>query len=82
MNDKNERVIPCTRYDYYKYYNTRKEYYKMNYLENKRREAIQEQHKEFYKDYWVLSLWKYENMREYKKNKINNNNNSNETFIN
>jgi len=76
-----ERVIPVSRYNYYKYYNARKEYYKMNYLEKKRRENIEEQHKEYYKDYWVNAQWKSENMREYKNNKINNNIN-NETFIN
>jgi len=53
-----ERVIPCSRYNYYKYYNTRKEYYKMNYLEKKRRDAIEKQHKEYYKDYWVNARWK------------------------
>jgi hypothetical protein len=73
MNNKNERVIPVSRYNYYKYYNARKEHYRENYLEKKRRDAIEEQNKKFYKDYWILSLWKEENMREYKKNKINNN---------
>ena len=53
-----ERVIAFSRYDYYKYYNARKEYYKMNYLEKKRRDLIEEQHKEYYKDYWVNSRWK------------------------
>lgn len=53
-----ERVIPITRYDYYKYYNSRKEYYKMNYLEKKRRDAIEEKHKEYYRDYWVNARWK------------------------
>ena len=71
-----ERVIPFCKYDYYKYYNARKHYYKMNYLEKKRRDAIEEQNKKYYKDYWTLSLWKEENMREYKKNKINVNNNN------
>jgi len=80
MNDKNERVIPYTRYDYYKYYTARKEHYKMNYLEKKRRDAIEEQHKEYYKDYWLNARWKDQNMREYNKNKINSNNN--EAFIN
>jgi hypothetical protein len=42
----------------------------MNYLERKRREAIEAEHKDYYKDYWNLSLWKEENMREYKKNNI------------
>ena len=73
-----ERVIPYSRYNYYKYYNARKEYYKMNYLEKKRRENLEEQHKEYYKDYWVNARWKDGELREYKKNKINNNN-SNET---
>ena len=54
----------------YKSYNVRKEYYKMNYLEKKRREIIEEQYKDYYKDYWNLSLWKEENMREYQKNNI------------
>jgi len=80
MNDKSERVIPYTRYDYYKYYTARKEHYKMNYLEKKRRDAIEEQHKEYYKDYWLNARWKDQNMREYNKNKINSNNN--EAFIN
>ena len=75
-----ERVIPYTRYDYYKYYTARKEHYKMNYLEKKRRDAIEEQHKEYYKDYWLNARWKDQNMREYNKNKINSNNN--EAFIN
>ena len=80
MNDKNERVIPYTRYDYYKYYTARKEHYKMNYLEKRRRDALEEQHKEYYKDYWLNARWKDQNMREYNKNKINSNNN--EAFIN
>lgn len=71
-----ERVTPFSKYNYYKYYNARKEHYKMNYLEKKRRDAIEEQNKKFYKDYWTLSLWKEENMREYKKNKIIINNNN------
>tara|TARA_E500000318_G_scaffold46346_1_gene43714 strand:+ start:448 stop:672 length:225 start_codon:yes stop_codon:yes gene_type:complete len=71
-----ERVTPLSKYNYYKYYNARKEHYKMNYLEKKRRDAIEEQNKKFYKDYWTLSLWKEENMREYKKNKIIINNNN------
>jgi hypothetical protein len=66
-----ERVIPYSRYDYYKYYNAKKEHYKMNYLEKKRRDLIEEQYKDYYKDYWTLLLWKSENMREYKKNKSN-----------
>jgi hypothetical protein len=53
-----ERVISCSRYNYYNYYNARKEYYKMNYLEKKLINAIEEQHKEYYKDYWVNARWK------------------------
>jgi len=70
-----ERVIPYTRYNYYKYYVSRKEQYKMNYLERRRREQEAEKYNEYYKDYWILSLWKAENMREYQNNKINSNNN-------
>jgi hypothetical protein len=61
-----ERVIPYCRYDYYKYYNANKENYRRNNLEKKRRDAIEAEHKDYYKDYWTLSLWKSENMREYK----------------
>jgi hypothetical protein len=61
-----ERVIPHCRYDYYKYYNANKENYRRNNLEKKRRDAIEAEHKDYYKDYWTLSLWKSENMREYK----------------
>ena len=61
-----ERVIPYCRYDYYKYYNANKENYRRNDLEKKRRDAIEAEHKDYYKDYWTLSLWKSENMREYK----------------
>jgi len=69
-NVMEERVIPLSRYDYYKYYNARKEYYKMNYLEKKRREQEAEKYKEYYKDYWILSLWRDENMREYQKSRV------------
>lgn len=58
-----ERVIPLSRYNYYNYYNSRKEYYKMNYLEKKRRDAIEEQHKEYYKDYWINARWKEVKLR-------------------
>jgi hypothetical protein len=30
----------------------------MNYLEKKRRDAIEEEHKEYYRDYWVNARWK------------------------
>ena len=30
----------------------------MNYLEKKRRDAIEDQHKEYYRDYWVNARWK------------------------
>lgn len=60
-----ERVFPLSRYDYYRYYNAKKEFYKMNYLEKKRRDLIEKQHEQYYKDYWLNARWK-ENMREYK----------------
>lgn len=53
-----ERVIPCSRYNYYKYYDTKKENYKRNYLEKKRRDLIEENNKEYYRDYWVNARWK------------------------
>ena len=80
MNNKNERVVPLSKHNCYKYYDAKKEYYKFNYLEKKRRDAIAEQHKDYYKNYFVLKLYIPENMKEYKKNKINNNIN-NETNI-
>jgi len=48
----------CTKYDYYKYYKDHKYYYKINYLEKKRRDAIENQNKSYYKDYWINSRWK------------------------
>tara|TARA_R110000772_G_scaffold53608_3_gene122602 strand:- start:3293 stop:3487 length:195 start_codon:yes stop_codon:yes gene_type:complete len=60
-----------SRYNYYRYYNAKKEYYKLNYLEKKRRDWIEEQHKEYYKDYWVNSRWSND---KDEKNKINSNN--------
>lgn len=56
--EENKRVIPLGRYNYYKYYNARKEFYKMNYLEKKRRENLEAEHKDYYKDYWVNARWK------------------------
>lgn len=53
-----ERVIPYTRYNYYEYYNARKYYYKMNYLERKRRDALEKEHAGYYKDYWTNARWK------------------------
>jgi hypothetical protein len=35
----------------------------MNYLEKKRRDAIEEQHKEYYRDYWVNARWKDDELR-------------------
>jgi hypothetical protein len=53
-----ERVIPYSRYDYYKYYNAKKEHYKMNYLEKKRREQEAEKYNDYFKDYWINARWK------------------------
>lgn len=52
------RVIPVTTYNHYKYYNARKEWYRENYLEKKRRDATAKEHKEYYKDYWINARWK------------------------
>ena len=75
-----DRAIPVSKYNYYKYYDARKAYYKYNYLEKKRRDAIAEENKDYYKDYFLQKLWIPENLEEYIKNKINNNIN-NETNI-
>ena len=72
-----DRVTPVSKYNYYKYYDAKKEYYKFNYLEKKRRDAIAEQHKDYYKNYFILKLYIPENLEKYK---INNNIN-NETNI-
>ncbi len=58
--------VPAYSYYGYKYYNARKEFYKMNYLAKKRRDAYEQQYKEYFKDYWTLALWKEENMKTYK----------------
>jgi len=62
-----DRIIPRNKINYYKYYGARKEIYQMNYAERKRRNALEAEHKDYYKNYWELSLWKEDNMREYKK---------------
>jgi len=59
-----ERVIPYKKYNNYAYYANHKEYYKLNYLEKKRRNAIEEQNKDYYKDYWVNQRWSKENNKE------------------
>jgi len=56
MNNHNQ--IPYSRYNYYKYYNNYKEIYHMNYLEKKRRDAIEAKHAEYYKDYWLNARWR------------------------
>jgi hypothetical protein len=73
MNKNLERVTVTVGYNNYKYYQNNKDRAKAYYLEKKRKDALHELHKDYYKDYWTLALWKVENMREYKKNKINNN---------
>ena len=56
--EANKRVVAMSRYNYYNYYSSRKDYYKMNYLEKKRREQIENEHKDYYKDYWINNRWK------------------------
>ena len=56
MNDKNE--IPVSKYNYFAYYNNKKYLYKLNYLEKRRRDAIEAKHAPYYKDYWVNARWK------------------------
>ena len=68
MNDIN-RVESLSRYNMYNYYNHRKHLTKMYYIESKRKQAYNEQFNQYFKDYWKLSLWNEDNMREYQKNK-------------
>jgi len=56
--EKNERVVSYSRYNYYKYYNLHKERYILNYELKKRKDELEEKHKEYYRDYWVNKRWK------------------------
>jgi hypothetical protein len=56
--EKNERVVSHSRYNYYKYYNLYKERYKINYELKKKKDELEEKHKEYCRDYWVNKRWK------------------------
>ncbi len=66
------RVECMSRYNMYNYYNHRKHLAKMYYIESKRKRAYNDKLNQYFQDYWKLSLWNEDNMREYQKNKINN----------
>jgi hypothetical protein len=56
--DNTSRVVSHSRYNYYKYYNLYKERYILNYELKKRKDELEEKHKEYYRDYWVNNRWK------------------------
>jgi hypothetical protein len=64
MNENLEIVTVTVGYNNYKYYQNNKHRIKAYYLEKKRKDAFHELHKDYYKDYWTLALWKDENMRD------------------
>jgi len=59
-----------TKYNYYSYYQKHKAYYRLNYLEKKRRDYEYLQYEQYLKDYFKFNLWIPKNLEEYKKNKI------------
>jgi hypothetical protein len=60
--DELEKVVPITRYNYYKYYDMRKHIYRLNYEEKKQRQAeLKPIDNNYYYDYWKLQKWKDSN---------------------
>ena len=53
--EKSERVVSHSRYDYYKYYNLYKDRYKTNYEEKKRRNELEIKHRNYYKDFGLIT---------------------------
>jgi len=56
--DDSERVIPVTRYNYYKYYESKKEQYQFNRELRERKKKLEEDSKEHYKQFWGSFLIK------------------------
>jgi hypothetical protein len=54
--DDSERVIPVTRYNYYKYYESKKEQYQFNRELRERKKKLEEDSKEHYKQFWQSFL--------------------------
>ena len=50
--DDSERVIPISRYNYYKYYESKKEQYQFNRELRERKKKLEEDSKEYYKQFW------------------------------
>ena len=54
-----EKVIPSSRYNYYKYYDMKKHIYRLNYEEKKQREAVYKNlMKNYNYNYWKNCMWK------------------------
>ena len=56
--DDSERVIPISRYNYYKYYESKKEQYQFNRELRERKKKLEEDSKEHYKHFWDSFLIK------------------------
>ena len=54
--DDSERVIPISRYNYYKYYESKKEQYQFNRELRERKKKLEEECKEHYKQFWQSFL--------------------------
>tara|TARA_R110001632_G_scaffold36536_2_gene92184 strand:- start:139 stop:351 length:213 start_codon:yes stop_codon:yes gene_type:complete len=53
MNEsEQERVMPVTRYNCYKYYNDRKHQYKLGRELREKKKKLEEDSKEHYKQFW------------------------------
>lgn len=50
--DNSERVIPISRYNYYKYYESKKEQYQFNRELRERKNKLEEECKDHYKKFW------------------------------
>ena len=55
MNDK---IAPCSRYNYYKYYDQNKISYRYRYDEHKRRMKFNKEADKYQKEYWLNKDWK------------------------
>lgn len=56
--DDSERVIPVSRYNYYKYYESKKEQYHFNRELRERKNKLEEECKDHYKKFWDSFLIK------------------------
>jgi hypothetical protein len=58
MDDIDNRVVPVTRYNCYKYYIDRKHQYQMGRELRERKKKLEEDSKEYYKQFWDSFLIK------------------------